>query len=132
MRGGGARDLVVGGIALGLAFGTKWYAVAYAPIVVVAFAVALGRRDGWAAALRGTATVSALVAAAGGFWLLRNWVMAGNPVHPSPVEVGGLELFGAPRDEVRELAGWPISHYLFDVDIWRTYLVDSFARSWGI
>jgi hypothetical protein len=119
-RTGERRELIVAAVALGLAFGTKWYAVTAVAAIIVLWALA--RRRIWPDA----AVVVSLVAAAGGFWLLRNLVDAGNPTFPQP-----LGPFSAPRDTLRELGGFTLAHYLFDFDVWKTYLRPAFASTFG-
>lgn len=115
-RTGARSDLVLAGLGLGLAFGTKWYAVTAVPLVLVVWLVA--RRPG-----RAVLPLAAVVAAAGGIWLVRNWVETGNPLFPQPL----LGLFPAPPDPLRAAAGFSLAHYAFDLEVWRTYLRPSFA-----
>ncbi|HEX2254061.1 MAG TPA: hypothetical protein VHQ65_12395, partial [Thermoanaerobaculia bacterium] len=90
-----AGGAVYAGAALGLAAGTKYLGVLFAPPVVLLLAVALLwprpplRR---AAALMALAGAVALLA--GGYTYARNAVATGNPVYPAPVEVAGLALPG--------------------------------------
>ena len=79
-RNGRPFELALAGCALGLAFGAKWYAVAYVPVLVAVWLVA---RRGRAARWRELALLAGTIAAFGGFWLVRNWVLTGNPVHPA-------------------------------------------------
>ena len=77
---GKTSDLVLAGLALGVSFGTKWYGVS-----AVGDPGASGSPPGcsngsdWRTVLRQGAAVTALVALAGGVWLLRNWVISGQP-----------------------------------------------------
>ena len=116
-------DLVLAGIGLGLAFGTKWYGVSSVAALLLVWVIA--RRP----AVRDVLRVGGLVALFGGFWLVRNWVEAGNPVFPVDVPL----LFDAPPDPVRAFAGASVSDYLLDWSIVDTYLIPSwrFALSWG-
>jgi hypothetical protein len=92
------RELAFAGLALGVAFGTKWYAVWAVAIVVCTWAVAEGldRRSARRLLSPGAALVG-LIALAGGIWLLRNLVESGNPVFPVQVSVLGATLFGSAR-----------------------------------
>jgi hypothetical protein len=56
----------------------------------------------------------ATVLAAGGFWLIRNLVVTGNPVYPAKVAPLGVTIFDAPRDAIRERYGFSIADYLTD------------------
>jgi hypothetical protein len=119
-RTGERRELIVAGVALGLAFGTKWYAVTGVAAILAVWLA--GRRRLWPDA----GVVIGLIAAAGGFWMLRNLVEAGNPMFPQP-----LGPFPAPPDPLREQGGFTLAHYAFDFDVWRTYLKPAFAQSFG-
>ena len=109
-------DLVMAGLGLGVALGTKWYGVSSAVVVVVVWAAAslslgLGARR---VAAQG-ALLSGIALATGGFWLLRNWVESGNPIYPVKVELAGVTLFDAPPDPVRERFGATVFDYLTDL-----------------
>lgn len=131
-RGGRRADLVLAGLALGLSFGAKWYAL---PAVALAVAVwlaarALGRHRP-AALVREGGVVVALVAVAGGFWLLRNLVLTGNPLFPVRIDVAGVTLFDAPPDRIRELAGFTILDYLGSRSALGTYIVPAWNQTLG-
>jgi hypothetical protein len=68
------------------------------------------------------ARVIGLIAAAGGFWLLRNLIVVGNPVYPVKVGLLGNIVFDAPPDVIRERGGFAILHYATDTHVWRTFL----------
>jgi hypothetical protein len=121
-RGAPLAETVLAGAGLGLAFGTKWYAVVYVPLLVLVWLVA--RRGAWreAGVLIGTTALT------GGFWLVRNWVEAGNPVHPASIP----GLFKAPPDPLREKAGFTVSDYLFDGRIWSEKLIPAWGDNFGI
>lgn len=113
-------DLVLAGLALGLALGTKWYALTTIPVLLVVWAVA--RRRGRLRWWRDGVRLVVLIALAGGIWLVRNLVETGNPVFPQP-----LGPFDAPADPLRDQLGWTLLHYLTDLDAWREYLVGQFT-----
>jgi hypothetical protein len=64
-----------------------------------------------------------VIAAGGGFWLVRNLVESGNPFFPQKLSVLGVTLLDAPRHNVRELYGSTIADYLFDGAIWDDYFL---------
>ncbi|HVL96602.1 MAG TPA: phospholipid carrier-dependent glycosyltransferase [Solirubrobacteraceae bacterium] len=122
-------ELLLAGIGLGLAFGTKWYAVAYVPVLVALWLLARRRRDGaWLPILRRSPLLLVPLALLGGFWLLRNWVLAGNPVYPAAVP----PLFDAPRNALYAFAAHEVSDYLFDPAIWRDWYVPAYRSSFGV
>jgi hypothetical protein len=109
---------------VGLALGTKWYALTTVAVVLGLWAVAR-RRD----VLRpGAALLLGLIGLAGGFWLVRNWVRTGDPLFPQPLP----PLFDAPADPLRERGGFTIAHYLFDGGVWRDYLWPALRLSFGL
>ena len=127
-RTGRRSDLVLAALGLGLAFGTKWYAVAYVPVLVLAWLVTRRRPIPW----RDGALLAGIVAAAGGFWLVRNWILTGNPVHPARVSLFGLTVFDAPPDTLRDFAGFTVSDYAFDAGVWRDHFLPAFKGNFGI
>ncbi|MEA2125156.1 MAG: hypothetical protein QOI80_1938, partial [Solirubrobacteraceae bacterium] len=106
-------DLVLAGLSLGLAFGTKWYGMTSVAVVVAAWALwrtgGLRRRRGQLAAVATPVLVIALV---GGIWLLRNWVVYGNPLQPATVRLLGVTVFLGPDNVVLRDFGPSIAHYL--------------------
>ena len=121
-RTGALSDLVLAGVALGLCVGTKWYAL---PAVIAATL-------GWAAlmwwtrrdareAVAGVGVLGGLGVAIGGFWLLRNLVVLGDPFFPVRVRAAGVTIFDASRDLRRELTGQSLAHYLGDTHLWRYF-----------
>jgi FtsH-binding integral membrane protein len=118
-------SLAVAGLAVGLAVGTKSTAVAMAfalTVAVIALAPA-GRR--WAAA--GWWLIPALLG--GGYWYLRNLVVAGNPL-PQATSIGPISL---PHPE-RLQEGRPdfsIVHYATDTGVWRHYFTPGLHEAFG-
>jgi len=131
-RSGRRSDLVLAGVALGIAAGTKWYGVSSVPVVVVIWIAArlvAARRatDGGgapvAAALGapGAATQRAALGdgvLVGGLallgvlvWLVRNLALSGNPLFPLKVAPFGVTIFDAPRDIIRDQVGFSIADY---------------------
>ncbi len=131
--GGRRSDLVLAGLGLGLAFGTKWYGVTSVAAVIVLWAGAwLWERRPARELLVNGALLSGLVALAGGFWLLRNWVESGNPVFPIRVAPLGLEVFDAPRDFVLECGGSTVADYVARPAIWREFILPAYRAAFGL
>lgn len=131
-RTGKTAELVLAGVALGIAFGTKWYGVSSVPVVIVVWAVAsLIAGRGARAVIRQGAALSGLIALGGGIWLVRNWVETGNPVSPVEVAPFGLTIFDAPPDVVREEAGFSLFDYLGDPGTWADQILPSVGRFVG-
>ncbi len=118
--------LAAAGLAVGLAVGTKSTAVAMAAALTVAVVVLapVGRR--WAAA--GWWFIPAL--AGGGYWYLRNLIIAGNPL-PQIEHLGPISL---PHPE-RLQNGRPdfsIAHYATDTGVWREYFEPGLHQAFGL
>jgi hypothetical protein len=129
-RSGATADLVLAGLSLGVSFGTKWYGVSAVAIVVFVWLGArLLARVEPRVVLRQGAAVAGLIALAGGIWMLRNWIVSGNPVFPVKVAPLGITIFDAPPDFVREQAGFTIFDYLGDWDAWDEFILPQFRRA---
>lgn len=114
LRTHATTDLILAGTALGLAFGSRWYGVSCVAILVLAWIVALARRNGLGAAAR-TAVVGLVpIAAFGSIWLIRNLALSGNPLFPVSLSPFGLEILSAPPDPVGDLLGSSIAEYWND------------------
>lgn len=126
-RNGRTSELVLAGLALGVSFGTKWYAVSSVVVVLVVWAAAMlvARRGVRTVARQGLA-LTGLTALGGGIWMLRNLVESANPVFPVKVELLGQTIFDAPRDPIREASGWTIAHYLDDFDVWNDTILPQY------
>jgi hypothetical protein len=122
--------LAAAGLAVGLAVGTRLtiFAMAAALSVVVVVLAPAGRRwkaSGWwfAGGLLG-----------GGYWYLRNLLVAGNPIP----EATGLGPISLPHPERLQEGrpGYSISHYLTDTGVWRHYFFpgihDAFGALWPL
>jgi hypothetical protein len=113
-------DLVLAGLGLGLAFGTKWYAVWSVAIVVVVWAgLALLASRQWRPVAARLAGVGVLILLVGGFWMLRNAIESGSPLYPTPVHLAGLTVFGTPHDFIRACSGYSIASYVDEPGIIR-------------
>jgi hypothetical protein len=117
--------LAMAGLATGLAVGTKSTALAMAAALTVAVIVLAPAGRRWAAA--GWWFAAGL--AGGGFWYLRNLIVAGNPL-PQLESVGPLSL---PHPE-RLQSGRPdfsIVHYATDTAVWRDYFGPGLEHALG-
>lgn len=123
-------DALLAGLGLGIAFGTKWYAVPATLAVLGLWAVALVvvRRPPRLVVRHVGIAVGALVVS-GGFWLVRNAVESGTPFFPA----GWLPV-GARSDVVRPGArtDFPLVHYLFDGRIWSDAILPDEWRAFGV
>ena len=122
--------IAAAGLAVGLAAGTKFTVMAMAAALSLAVVVLAPAGRRWAAA--GWWFLPAL--AGGGFWYLRNLIVAGNPI-PAADSLGPISL---PHPE-RLQEGRPdfsIAHYATDTDVWRHYfapgLHDAFGALWPV
>ena len=122
--------LAAAGLAAGLAAGTRVTGLAMAAALTVAVIVLAGPGRRWGAA--GWWFVPAFLG--GGFWYLRNLVVAGNPIP----EVHSLGPISLPHPE-RLQEGRPdfnIAHYATDTGVWREYfgpgLHEAFGALWPL
>ena len=129
LRLGRTGDLLLGGLGLGLAFGTKWYGATGAAFTALVWVAALAiERRGARTVVRSALVLAGLLAAAGGFWLLRNAVQSGSPTFPV-----ALPPFGdTPRDFIRDCAGYRIVDYLTDARIWGDYILPAYRDNYGL
>lgn len=95
-----AAGLPLAGLSTGLLLGSKTTGLPAAVLLWMSFLalrLLIGEapprlsRGRLAAALLGT---GALSIAAGGIWLVRNWIVWGSPVAPTGLTVAGIEIFG--------------------------------------
>jgi hypothetical protein len=117
--------LAAAGLATGLAAGTKWTTLGMAAALTVAVLALAPARKRWAAT--GWWFLPAL--AGGGFWYLRNLIVAGNPL-PQLKELGPVSL---PHPE-RLQTGRPdfsIVHYATDTTVWRDYFGPGLDQAFG-
>jgi hypothetical protein len=122
--------LAAAGLAVGLAAGTKVTVLAMAAALSLAVLVLAPSGRRWAAA--GWWFVPALLG--GGFWYLRNLVVAGNPL-PAIESLGPISL---PHPERLQIGRpeFSIAHYATDPGVWRHYfapgLHDAFGALWPL
>jgi predicted membrane channel-forming protein YqfA (hemolysin III family) len=127
---GAGWAVAAAGLAVGLAAGTKFTVLAMAAALSLAVVLLAPRGRRWAAA--DWWFLPAL--AGGGYWYLRNLVVAGNPL-PEAESLGPISL---PHPE-RLQEGRPdfsIVHYATDTGVWRHYfapaLHDAFGALWPV
>jgi hypothetical protein len=112
-RAGDRSDLLLAGLGLGIAFGSRWYGVAAVAVVIgVWFVARLAFERRIRLAVTDLAWIAVPIALAGGIWLLRNWAESGNPFFPVRVDPLGVTIFDAPFDRVRALVGFSLADYL--------------------
>lgn len=117
--------VAVAGLAVGLAVGTKSTALAMAFALTVAVLVLAPAGKRLAAAAWWF--VPALLG--GGYWYLRNLVVAGNPL-PQAESLGPISL---PHPERLQTArpDFNIVHYLTDTEVWREYFGPGLDQAFG-
>jgi hypothetical protein len=125
---GGWGPLLVGGLAAGLAIGSKLTvapAVAGLAVVVLALAPALGatRRQAALAWCGGMLPV-------GSFWFVRNLALAGNPLPTVHLRLGGVGL-PSPRLDLVDDYGFSVAHYLFSGPVWRATFLPGLRLAFG-
>jgi hypothetical protein len=129
-RGG---ELAIGGLAIGLALGTKWFGLTAAAVIVVIWVAArvIARRRPAELAREGGLLLGT-IALGGGFWLVRNLVESGNPLYPKAVSLFGVKLFAGSRGDVVDRFGFTIAHYLTQPRILREYIYPGFKSQLGV
>jgi hypothetical protein len=117
-RTGQRSELVLAGVALGLALGTKWYGLTSLVVVFGVWAVATWRAGAPIGRLvREGCLLGGIATAVGGFWLVRNLVESGNPLFPQKVAPLGITLFDAPDNSISARFGYSIFHYADDPSV---------------
>ncbi|HVV77333.1 MAG TPA: hypothetical protein VHC43_14985 [Mycobacteriales bacterium] len=117
-------ELCMAGLALGLAAGTKLNALPMAVLIAVAAVVAApGDRRRTALALVAPAFL------AGGFWYVRDWVIAGSPVPDLNLTVAGHGFHVVPYPEVKPYA-YTVAHYLGDGWVIRHWFEPGLRAVW--
>jgi hypothetical protein len=117
--------LAAAGLAAGLAVGTKATVLAMVAALSVSVIVLAGPGRRWAAARWWF--LPAL--AGGGFWYLRNLIVAGNPL-PQVEKLGPI---GLPHPEQVQRA-WPdfsVLHYATDTGVWQDYFGPGLELAFG-
>lgn len=89
------KDLFLMGLAAGLFIGTKYLGIPYLlPLLFIGF-IAIGHIYKWnvRSISKGVAFIVAGLLMTGGFWYIRNWVVAGNPLFPMEIKLFGMRIF---------------------------------------
>jgi hypothetical protein len=126
-------ELVVAGIGFGIAVGTKWYGLSDVPVLVACWLI--GALIVWRPRRRSLvdgAGLIGVIALAGGIWMLRNWILTGNPVFDYKVGIFGVTLFPAPPDVLRSQLGFSLAHYLGDPSVLSRYAWPVFRSDFGL
>jgi hypothetical protein len=125
-RTAATADLLLAAVGFGLALGTKWYGLEDVPLLVLAWAVIV--RPGW----RPFLTMVVAVAVFGGVWLIRNWVLTGDPIFDERVRLFGVTIFAAPYSSVQHEIGFSLAHYLTHFHILKAYVWPVFRSDFGV
>ncbi|MFL5871455.1 MAG: hypothetical protein ACJ75R_10260 [Solirubrobacterales bacterium] len=128
-RTGARADLLLAGLALGISFGTKFYGYTSVTALVFVWVIArLAARVRPGVVARQALTVGALILAAGGIWMVRDWIATGNPLMPVQIDLLGTTIFDAPPDPQAPLFGFTLLSYLDQPGVW----VDTLAHQFRI
>ncbi len=114
-------DLLLAGAGIGLAFGSRWYGISSAVVVVgIWILAALAARRPLGRVAREGALLSATILAVGGFWFVRNAVLTGNPLYPVKFTPFGLD---APPDPITENLGFSIADRLGEAGLFTDHVL---------
>ncbi|MCB8914628.1 MAG: hypothetical protein H6532_02175 [Thermoleophilales bacterium] len=117
--------MAAGGLAVGLAAGTKVTALAPALLITIAVIHAtVPHRHLKAAGIWFSAAL-----AGGGWWYLRSLFATGNPL-PQIDRIGPLELPGPERLQIGR-PDFSVAHYLTDTGVWKDYFVPGLDQGFG-
>jgi hypothetical protein len=119
---GHSQVLLLAALAAGLALGVKYtfiFAVLALTASIIAFAPG-GRR------IHTALLWCPVVAAAGGYWYVRNLVLAGNPIPNVHVALGPLRLPNPPS-----APAFSVAHFLFNGSVWRADFLPGFSQALG-
>lgn len=117
--------MAAGGLAIGLAAGTK--VTALAPALLMSVAVIYATVPGYRLRATGVWIASALVG--GGWWYLRNLFKAANPL-PQITSAGSIELPSPDRLQIGR-PDFSVAHYLTDTAVWKDYFVPGLEQGFG-
>lgn len=120
-RTGERAELFLAAVALGLAFGTKWYGVSSVIAIFAVWAVvegARGRKRGAVrAAWRAAGPPGIVAGLVGCIWFARNWVVYGNPVYPVGLQPAGVTIFAPGPNVLGERYARSIAFYVSDPSV---------------
>lgn len=117
--------MVAGGLAVGIAAGTK--VTALAPAFLVTAAVIYATLPGLRLRAAGVWLVAAF--AGGGWWYLRNLFASGNPM-PQITRIGPIDMPGPDRLQIGR-PDFSVAHYLTDTGVWKDYFVPGLDQGFG-
>jgi hypothetical protein len=132
-RTGRTAELVLAGTGLGLAFGARWEGVMAVAVILIVFtagAALAGQRP--RLVVRSLAILASMILATGGFWLVRNVVVTGDPVFPVKVAAFGVTLFDAPFDPVRAHYDHTIAEYLTNGRVLSRSILPDWRIAFGV
>jgi len=86
-------SLALVGLAMGLMMGVKYNGFYYVALLLVAYVFLIGRRQPLGQTVRHLLLMVAIASLLGGFWYVRNWSIAGNPLTPLRIQFAGMVLF---------------------------------------
>ncbi len=111
------------GLACGIALGSKLTYVAFVGPLIVGLAIVSGwgRKNATAEILRVAVPLVAGTAATAGFWYLRGWLLAGNPVFPMRVAYEEWVLFEGLHRESINPSNWAIGRWIHTPAEWLVY-----------
>jgi len=123
---GGARPAPtsIAAAAAGLALGTKYTMIV--PAIVLGVGVVAISAQGTRMRQAGLWAIGLVLA--GGYWYVRNAVIAGNPLVPLSVHLGPLSL-PAPLLSTPQFT---VFQYLTDLHVWRAYYLPGLRQSLGL
>ncbi|MEW6203074.1 MAG: hypothetical protein AB1546_13940 [bacterium] len=81
---------ILASLSFGLFIGTKYIALTFGALLLPFFLYSIIRSR---RSVRYSFLFLCIIAASGGFWYIRNWLVTGNPVFPLTVSIAGAEIF---------------------------------------
>src|SRR3954453_14975634 len=125
-------ELVLAGVGLGIALGTKGYGgPELAALLIVWLAARLLTRERFALVVREVVVVGLVALLVGGCWMLRNLVVGGDPLYPGKIAIFGLTIFDGPALTSGSPVDFSLAHYFTHPSILRHYAWPAFRTSFG-